>query len=75
MENLLGRRSRLIIKLANFLKKGPDVCFGPAVYKERNKVERFVNRFTNFRQIATRYDKRAISYQAWLTLAAIVLWL
>ncbi|UQN07881.1 IS5 family transposase (plasmid) [Deinococcus sp. QL22] len=55
--------------------QGSDLCFDPAVYKERNKVERLVNRFKHFRRIATRYDKRARSYQAWLQVAAILLWL
>jgi len=55
--------------------QGPDICFDAAAYKERNKVERLINRFKNFRRIATRYDKRAISYAGWLTLAAILLWL
>ncbi|MBZ9714645.1 IS5/IS1182 family transposase, partial [Deinococcus multiflagellatus] len=43
--------------------------------KERNKVERLVNRFKSFRRIATRYDKRARCFQAWLTIASILLWL
>lgn len=55
--------------------QGLDLCFDPAVYKERNKVERLVGRLKHFRRIATRYDKRAASYQGWLTVAAILLWL
>lgn len=55
--------------------QGLNLCFDPAVYKERNKIERLVGRLKHFRRIATRYDKRAVSYQAWLTVAAILLWL
>lgn len=55
--------------------QGPDIAFDPAVYRERNKVERLVNRFKGFRRIATRYDKRALNYQGWWVLAAILLWL
>ncbi|SMB97691.1 Transposase and inactivated derivatives [Deinococcus hopiensis KR-140] len=55
--------------------QGSDICFDPIAYKERNKVERLINRFKSFRRIATRYDKRALSYGGWLTLAAILLWL
>lgn len=55
--------------------QGPNICFDPAMYRQRNKVERLVNRFKSFRRIATRYDKRAASYQGWLTVAAILLWL
>ncbi|GGO30483.1 hypothetical protein GCM10008949_25380 [Deinococcus humi] len=55
--------------------QGPDICFDTAAYKERNKVERLINRIKNFRRMATRYDKPAISYQGWLTVAANLLWL
>ncbi|MFB9991929.1 IS5 family transposase [Deinococcus oregonensis] len=55
--------------------QGDDICFDAAVYKERNKVERLVNRLKSFRRIATRYDKRAVNYQGWLTVVAILLWL
>lgn len=55
--------------------QGPNLCFDRIVYKERNKVERLVGRLKHFRRIATRYDKRALSYQSWLTIAAILLWL
>lgn len=53
----------------------PDICFNPAVYKERNKIERLVGRLEQFQRIATRSDKRAINYKGWLTLAAILIWL
>lgn len=55
--------------------QGDDLCFDAVIYKERNKVERLVNRLKRFRRIATRYDKRAASYQGWLTIAAVLLWL
>lgn len=44
-----------------------------ALYRERNRVERFINRLKQFRAVATRYDKRAASYSATVLLAAIVL--
>lgn len=47
----------------------------PALYRERNRVERLVGRLKQFRRVATRYEKRANSYLAMLTLAAILLWL
>jgi transposase len=34
-----------------------------------------INQLKQFRRIATRYEKRAASYLAMLTLAAILLWL
>jgi transposase len=44
-------------------------------YRERNRVERLINRLKQFRRVATRYEKRAVYYKGMLTLAAILLWL
>ncbi len=49
--------------------------FDKAVYRQRNRVERLINRLKQFRRVATRYDKRAANYAAWVTIAAIFLWL
>jgi transposase len=49
--------------------------FDEAAYRNRNVVERLVNRLKQFRRVATRYEKRAVNYLGMLTLAAIVLWL
>jgi transposase len=51
------------------------ICFSPYLYRARNVVERFFNKVKHFRRIATRYDKLAASYMAFLKLAAIRLWL
>ncbi|MCB2082296.1 MAG: IS5 family transposase, partial [Rickettsiales bacterium] len=45
------------------------------LYKERNLIERLFNKLKHFRRIATRYDKTAASFMAWLHIAAIYLWL
>jgi transposase len=44
-------------------------------YKDRNRIERMFNRLKQFRRIATRYDKTAPSFTAFLCLAAAKLWL
>jgi transposase len=44
-------------------------------YRERNRIERLVNRLKQYRRIATRYDKTAASYGAFVTLAALRMWL
>jgi transposase len=49
--------------------------FDRAAYRERNRVERLINRLKQCRRIATRYEKRAANYHAMLTIAAIFLWL
>ena len=46
-----------------------------ALYCERNLVERFFNKIKHFRAIATRYDKLAANYLAFVQLASIRLWL
>jgi putative transposase len=42
------------------------------LYKERNLVERFLNRIKHCRRVATRYDKTARNYLAFVTLASIM---
>jgi transposase len=42
------------------------------LYKERNLVERFINRIKRFRRVATRYDKTARNYLAFVPVACIL---
>ena len=44
-------------------------------YRERNAVERCVNRFKQFRRIATRYEKTARNFLGMALFAAITIWL
>jgi transposase len=53
----------------------PDPAFARDAYRERNVVERLVNRLKQHRRIATRYEKRAANYLAMVTIAVIPLWL
>lgn len=46
--------------------------FDKELYRERNVVERLMNRLKRWRRVATRYEKRAANYQAMVTLAAIM---
>ncbi|GAA2967354.1 hypothetical protein GCM10010446_61410 [Streptomyces enissocaesilis] len=43
-------------------------------YKQRNTVERCINRLKQWRGIATRYEKTATVYLAGLHVAGIFLW-
>ncbi len=45
--------------------------FDRALYRLRNRIERLSNRCQQFRRLATRDEKRAISYQAMWLIAAI----
>ncbi len=53
----------------------PDPSFDREAYRERNIIERLINRLKQHRRLATRYEKRVGNYRAMITLAAIVLWL
>ncbi|MFL9680555.1 IS5 family transposase [Streptomyces sp. KL110A] len=48
--------------------------FDAEAYKQRNAVERCINRLKQWRGLAMRTDKLAIAYQAALHLAAILMW-
>jgi len=52
-------------------------CLSPpeGLYRERNQVERLINRLKQNRRIAIRYEKYAVNYLAMLTIASIILWL
>lgn len=49
--------------------------FDKRAYRKRNVVERCIAKFKEFRRVATRYDKLAGSYLAFVTVASIVLYL
>lgn len=49
--------------------------YDKALYKERNRVERFFQKIKNYRRIATRYERLAVTFSAMLHLVACVVWL
>jgi len=55
--------------------RSDPICFSPYLYRARNQVERFFNRIKQCRRVATRYDKLAANYLAFVQLASIRLWL
>ena len=55
-------------------RKDP-LCFSPYLYRARNLIERFFNKIKQCRRIATRYDKLAANYLAFIKLASIRIWL
>jgi transposase len=52
----------------------PEGPFNREICRQRNLVERLVNRSKELR-LATRYEKRAANYRARWVIAAILLWL
>src|SRR5271167_3314153 len=55
-------------------RKDP-ICFSPYLYRARNLIERFFNKIKQCRRVATRYDKLAANYLAFIKLASIQIWL
>lgn len=54
---------------------GRPVNFDTDLYKGRNVVERSFNVFKQWRGLATRYDKLALTYRGGVVLRAITIWL
>ena len=54
---------------------GRPPAFDVDAYKARNVVERSFNAIKQWRGLATRYDKLALTYRGGVVLAAIVTWL
>ena len=50
---------------------GASFSFSPDLYRSRNLVERFFNKIKQCRRIATRYDRLAANYLAFIKLASI----
>ena len=55
-------------------RKNP-IFFSPYLYRARNLIERFFNKIKQCRRVATRYDKLAANYLAFVKLASIRIWL
>ncbi|PYC66998.1 hypothetical protein C7C46_30810 [Streptomyces tateyamensis] len=81
---LRRRRIRAVIpekadQAANRRKKGSrggrPVTHDADLYKDRNTVERCINKIKEWRGLATRYDKTPDSYLAGLHLRGAVIWL
>jgi transposase len=54
---------------------GRPVTFDADLYRDRNTVERLINRLKDWRGIATRFDKTPESYLTGLELRASMIWL
>ena len=59
-----------IARRSNERRRG---SFETSAYRQRNIIERLINRLKQFRRIATRYEKRAANFSAMITIASIFL--
>jgi transposase len=55
--------------------RGRPPGFDPETYRDRNVVERAINKLRGTRAVATRYDKRDFVYRGTIDVAAIRIWL
>ena len=53
--------------------RNEPICFSPYLYRARNLVERFFNKIKQCRRVATRYDKLAANYLAFIQLASCLI--
>ena len=54
---------------------GRPPAFDPESYKQRNIVERAINKLKGHRGVATRYDKRDYMFRGTVDVASIKIWL
>jgi transposase len=69
------RRDQIARRAARGPAGGRPPDFDRQAYKQRNVVERCFNRLKQWRDLATRYAKRAAIYRASLVLIAAIIWL
>lgn len=51
------------------------IAYDKELYKERHLVECFINKIKHFRRVATRYDKTAAAFLAFVAVASFIVWL
>ncbi len=69
------RRDQVARRAGRGSAGGRPPVFDAQVYRQRNVVERCFNRLKQWRDMATRYAKRASIYRACLVLIAAIIWL
>jgi transposase len=45
------------------------------IYKERNLVERLLQKLKEYRRVTTRYERLLVNYMTMLSLASVLIWL
>lgn len=83
-EHLFRRRIKAVIAIKDDQhaarqrkgsRGGRPPAFDKVRYRDRNTVERAVNKLRAHRAVGTRYDKRDYIYRGTITLATVTIWL
>lgn len=69
------RKDQKAQRQAKGCQGGRPPRFDREVYRQRSWAERCVQRLKRFRRVATRYEKRAVNYLAFVHFASIIIWL
>ena len=69
VERIKGQGAEAVIPPRSNRKESRE--FDHHLYKQRNLVERFINRIKQYRRVATRYEKTARNFLAFVQVAAI----
>jgi transposase len=56
-------------------RSGRSPQFDVEIYKQRNVLERAINKLKDYRAVASRYDKRDYIYRGTIDIASIRIWL
>ncbi len=72
-ERVAGRGAEVVVK-PNGCRKEPR-AIDRHLYKERNVVERFWSKAKQYRRVATRYEKKAVNFLAFVQVASIMVML
>ena len=73
VEEIEGRGAEAVIPTRRTRKEQRDI--DPHLYKERNLCERFWSKAKQYRRVATRYDKKAANFLAFVKVAAVMVML
>jgi transposase len=68
------RRKRIVPIIPSRSDQPENPDFDRDAYRGRNLVERLVGKLKQFRRVATRYDKLAAHYLAFVQLALAAVW-
>jgi len=74
LRELIARQGAEIVIPCNPTRKRL-IPYNFTLYKLRNRIERCFNKPKHFRRIATRYDRRAVYFRAFIHIACSILWM